>query len=171
MGVIDIIVIALAGVFLFIGLLKGFVHQLFSLGAWIISIVAAFMLTGPASNILSDFEIEIPTGDTAITFIAIFLITFIITKLIGKMLSKSMEKGALGFIDRLLGAVWGLAQALIIVSLLLLLAQWIITIPFIGTPVNEFITNDLQLGAEGFSIGRYLYEDNLILKILAYFNI
>lgn len=166
MGIIDTAIIILLGVLVFLGLAKGFVKQVFSMGAWILALAVPLLFGKTITNIFSDQIPDTALGKSSLVFIALFLVTFILMKIIGHMFSKSVKKGALGWVDRLLGVVWGLAKGLVIISVVLLLAKALTTLPFIGEDVLTFLTNDMKLGSTQFMPGRYLYENNLLLKFI-----
>ncbi|MDD4212299.1 MAG: CvpA family protein [Bacilli bacterium] len=169
MGIIDIVIIALAGLLAVIGMFRGFVKELFSLGGWIISIGVAFFLSNPVAPIVVSMTgLEAGFTANALTFVGLFLVSFIIIKIISHSLSKSIQKGALGFVDRLFGIVWGLGKALIIIGLLFLAADYLKTLPFVGTTITNFMTSDLKLETETMGIGRYLYENNYAKMLINY---
>ncbi len=161
MGIIDIVIISLAAFLGVIGLLRGFVKEIFSLGAWIISLAIAFFsfkLAIPLVISLSSMSEGITTS--ALAFVGIFIISFLVIKIIIRSLSKGVKKSAFGLFDRLLGLAWGAGKALLIISLLFLAIDFIKTLPLIGDTINNFITSDLKLATSEMGIGRYLYEHN-----------
>lgn len=167
MGIIDLIIIALIALLGLFGFFRGFVKQLFSLGAWLISLLLAFFLTKPLMpQIALLFNITQSFSTSAITFIGIFVISFIIIKIIAHLLAKGIQKGALGFVDRLLGLTWGAAKALLIVSLLFLAADFLKTLPLVGPSISNFLDTDLKLTTEAIGIGRYLYENNFATLLI-----
>ncbi len=166
MGIIDTVIIILFGVLVVIGLFKGFVRQIFSFGALVLAIIVPLSFTGVATNFLGEYIPDVPVGKNVIVFVCLFLITFIIVKIIGHKLGKSVQKGALGWVDRLLGITWGALQGLIIVCLFFMFAKLLFALPFIGNTMETFIEGDLKINETGFMPGRYLYENNLLLKIL-----
>lgn len=166
MGIIDTAIIILLGVLVFLGLLKGFVRQIFSMGAWILALAIPIIFGKTITNIFSDQIPDTALGKSSLVFIGLFLLTFIIVKVLGHIFSKSVKKGALGWIDRFLGMVWGATKGLVIISVVLLLAKALTTLPLIGEEVLGFLSNDLKLGTEGFLPGKFLYENNLLVKFI-----
>jgi membrane protein required for colicin V production len=166
MGIINTIILILLGLLLFFGLYKGFIKQVFSIGAWFLAILVPFLFSKPVTSLIGESKDNSAFGTRSLVFVGLFILTFLIVKIIGHKIGNTIQKGALGWIDRFLGGLWGAAKGLIIVSLALLLIKGIVSIPFIGTPVLEFITSDLKLGSSEFGIGKYLYENNLLLKLI-----
>ncbi|MFA5543282.1 MAG: CvpA family protein [Bacilli bacterium] len=166
MGIIDTAIIILLGVLVFLGLLKGFVRQIFSMGAWILALAIPIIFGKTITNIFSDQIPDTALGKSSLVFIGLFLLTFIIVKVLGHIFSKSVKKGALGWVDRFLGMVWGATKGLVIISVVLLLAKALTTLPLIGEEVLGFLSNDLKLGTEGFLPGKFLYENNLLVKFI-----
>lgn len=169
MGIIDIVVIALAALLGVVGLFRGFVKELFSLGGWIAGIAVAFLFSNTVAPIVqSTFGLEAGFSTNAITFIGLFIITFIVVKIIAHSLSKSISKGAIGAFDRLLGLAWGVGKAVIVVCLLFLAASYIGTLPLVGATVTNFIETDLKLATTEVGLGRYLYEHNFAKMLIDY---
>ncbi|MFA6627206.1 MAG: CvpA family protein [Bacilli bacterium] len=167
MGIIDIVVIALCGFLAVIGLFRGFVKELFSLGGWIISLAVAFLFSNVVSPVVVEMTgVEAGFTANALTFVGLFLVAFIVIKIVSHSLSKAIQKGALGFIDRLFGVVWGLGKALIIVGLLFLAIDYLKTLPYIGESIQNFIITDLKLAGDTMSVGRYLYENNFASMLI-----
>ena len=166
MGTIDTAILIVFGVFLFLGIYKGFVKSVFSIAAWVIAFIVPFFLSKPATLLIAKFDSSGKFATGSIVFVGLFILTFIIVKIIGHNLSKSVKKGALGLVDRLLGGIWGAARALLIISLVLLLLKGIANLPLVGEGVLKFLTNDLKLNSNANSIGKYLYLNNLLPKFI-----
>lgn len=168
MGIIDTVIIILLSVLVVTGFAKGFIKQIFSIGAWALAIIVPITFTGVVNNLIGDKLPNVSIGTTSIIFVGLFIVTFIIIKIIGHSLGKSVQKGALGWVDRLLGLAWGLAKGLIIICVFFLVVKFLTTLPLIGNTVLEFISKDLELEKESFMVGRYLYNNNLLLKLLEF---
>lgn len=170
MGILDISVISIIVLFVFLGLTKGFIKQVTSIASWIIAFVVPLLFTNEVVKIVIEEEKQGEIYSSAIVFACLFIITFIIVRIIGKIVSKSMEKVGIGFFDSLLGAIWGLAKALIIISLIFLLFKWLVNAPFIGESLQNFLAKDIKLETDHFSIAKFLYENNLITLTLENFK-
>lgn len=170
MGIIDTVIIILLLLLFLLGLYKGFIKQAFSIIAWFLAVLVPFLFSSKITELFGDKLPETAIGTNSLVFVCLFVITFIIVKIIGHNLGKSVQKGALGWIDRFLGGIWGLAKGLLIVCVVLLLLKGLTTIPLLGEKVSDFLTIQLKLNSEGFLPGKYLYENNLLLKLIELIN-
>ncbi|HET8809742.1 MAG TPA: CvpA family protein [Flavobacteriaceae bacterium] len=120
MNVIDIIlgVILLFG--LIRGLMKGFFVELASLVALIAGVYGAIHF----SYILKGFLFDLVSWDEKYVQLVAFALTFIIIvvliSLLGKLLTKFSSLIALGFVNRLLGAVFGFLKMAFFLSIIIL---------------------------------------------------
>jgi membrane protein required for colicin V production len=108
---------AVAGVFavsLLLGAWRGLVRELISILGWVIAFLAANLLAGPLGPAMPQ-AIPSPELRVAAAFVAVFVVSLIVTSLAGLVLSKIVKAVGLGGLDRLLGAVFGAARALLIV--------------------------------------------------------
>lgn len=170
MAIVDIIIIGLLVLLLFIGISKGFIKQAFSLIAWAAAIIVPLFFYGPITKLVAGDVDPIPFSTTAIVFVGLFIVTFVFVKIIGSIFGKNIHKTALGFIDRLLGATWGIARALIIISLVFLVLDWLSGLPLAGETITTFISNNIT-ASSSMGIGKYLYENNLLLKLMELLNL
>lgn len=170
MGIIDTIIIILLVLLFLWGLYKGFIKQAFSLVAWFLAILVPFLFSSKITELFGDKIPETALGTNSLVFVCLFVLTFVIVKIVGHALGKSVQKGALGWVDRFLGGIWGLAKGLLIICVVLLLFKGLASLPIIGGKVDTFISAQLKLGTEGFLPGKYLYENNLLLKLIELIN-
>jgi membrane protein required for colicin V production len=101
--------------------LRGVVREIISLGGWIIAFLAANLFAGPLSAHLPQ---AIP-GETLriiAAFLAIFIFALICTALVGMLMSKLVNAVGLGPIDKVLGALFGIARGAILVMVAVLVA-------------------------------------------------
>ncbi|OBX24335.1 MULTISPECIES: CvpA family protein [Bizionia] len=119
MTVIDIILVAFLGLGLVRGFLKGFFVEIASLVALIAGIYGAIHFSFYAAELLMDYvdwdEKTINVAAFAITFIVIVLVI----ALAGKALTKLADFAALGILNKLLGALFGVVKMALILSVLL----------------------------------------------------
>lgn len=121
MTAFDFIVIGIVGVSTIAAFLRGFVRVAASLAAWVLGLLAALDFSSPLGAMLPDFG-ETPTARYVVAFVLILLVVLIAGALIGFVMSRLLRTIGLGFLDRFLGAVVGLARGLVIVVFLVLLA-------------------------------------------------
>lgn len=112
--------LALSGL---LAMLRGFVKELLSLAGWIIAALVTFMalpyVREPVRNIVKSQTIaDIGSG------IVIFLVVLVICGLITHALTRRLPTGTFGFVDGILGLVFGLARGALLVSLAYLLLNF-----------------------------------------------
>ncbi|MFV9483658.1 CvpA family protein [Christiangramia sp. ASW11-125] len=120
MNTVDIIL----GIFLLYGLVRGFFRgfltELASLVGLVAGIYGAIHFSYYAGEFLSqhvDWDIEIINlASLAITF----LIIIFVVPLVGKMLTKVADFAALGIVNKLLGAVFGLLKSAFVASVIIM---------------------------------------------------
>lgn len=96
------------------GVWRGLVREIMSLGGWVIAFLAANLFAAPFSALLPA-SIARAELRSLISFVAVFLITLVLASLVGILLSKIVRSVGLGNLDRLLGALFGLLRALLII--------------------------------------------------------
>jgi membrane protein required for colicin V production len=127
MNIIDIIAVALAVLFIIIGLYRGFVEE----AARLIGIVAAFF-TGLAlyrelAVHLTFLKLSGPVL-SVVSFFIIFLAALLIIILAGILLKKVIHLTVLGWVDRLCGGVLGFLKVFFCV--------WIVVIAITSLPLG-----------------------------------
>lgn len=121
MNIIDI----LLGALLLFGLVRGLMKGLFVEVASLLALIAGIYGAIYFSDFVAEFLIErVDWGEKAINLTA-FAITFVIIviaiSLAGKALTKLADFAALGFLNKLLGAVFGVLKIGLILSVVLLI--------------------------------------------------
>ena len=112
----DIAVLLLVGVGAITGFLRGFVHEMLALSAWIFSLFAIHYLHTPLSHALEPI-IGTSSGATVLAFALLLLVPYAAVKLIANWLGGKSRSSVLGPIDRVLGFGFGAVKGLIIVVL------------------------------------------------------
>jgi membrane protein required for colicin V production len=119
MTVFDYAVLAVLAASLLLGLWRGFVSEVLALAAWVAAFFAARAVAPGVAPIFARF-----THEAALQYVGAFALVFIGVLLvfaIGRTLvSKLLHAAGLGWADRLLGTVFGIARGLIIVLLAVL---------------------------------------------------
>lgn len=110
-------VLALSGL---LAMARGFVKELLSLAGWIIAAIVTFMalpyVREPVRNIVKSQTIaDIGSG------IVIFLVVLVICGIITHALTRRLPSGTFGFVDGVLGLIFGLARGALLVALAYLL--------------------------------------------------
>ncbi len=115
---IDIIYLLFLGLMMIRGYNKGFVVALFSFVAIILGVMGALKLSGTVSRLLFNDSAWAPF----VTYILVFVLIVWLVRLGARLIEKSFEAVALGFLNKLSGAVlYGLLVSFVLSSLLWLL--------------------------------------------------
>jgi len=118
--VIDFIFVALVLIFIIRCYLKGFISELFSMAAIVLGLLASLYFYKNGGEFLRNrFMPEMKTIPEILAFIALFLIVFLVIKLLEIMLKGIINEIKLGGADRFLGIIFGFAEGLAVVSLIL----------------------------------------------------
>ncbi|PTQ84594.1 CvpA family protein [Nitrosomonas ureae] len=127
MTAFDYVVLSIFFVSVILSIFRGFVRESLAIAGWVV----AFIVAGAYTSFFEQFlPVEI-AGETLrffITFVLTFLAVLLVTALITMLLATLIKGIGLGFIDRILGSIFGFLRALIIVMLLVLIAG-LTTIP------------------------------------------
>lgn len=158
----DFIVVGLAAILGILGLAKGLTKQVFSILALVGAVACVIFLGNPIIKMLGQDPSTMETSSKCIYYLIIFLVVFIVVRIIGHIISKGTEKSPLGLVNRVLGLVWGLAKAVIIVCVVLIAYQALTKIGFI----NDLLSRWINLDDKGWGITVWLYENNFITKII-----
>ncbi len=131
MSVLDIILLALLLLGLIGGFRKGFFVEVASLVALIAGVYGAIHFSNFSGDFLMD---KVDWNEKTVNIIA-FAITFIVIVLVialaGKALTKLADFAALGILNKLLGALFGLLKMAVILSVILIIFDsFNTTLPF-----------------------------------------
>jgi len=122
MSALDIFVILLLGGGAMIGFVRGLVHEVVSLLAWVVAIVMLRLFHEPISAGLVD-PVGSATGAAVLAFVLLFLPSFFFVKLLARSIGKRTRKSVLGPVDRVLGGGFGVLKGLLAATLFFLLAN------------------------------------------------
>jgi len=119
-SVLDFIFIALVLLFIIRCYLKGFISELLSMAAIVLGLLASLFFYKNGGEFLRErFWPEMKTIPEILAFIALFLIVFVVVKLLEVMLKGIINGIRLGGADRFLGIIFGFAEGLAVISLIL----------------------------------------------------
>jgi len=117
--------IVFAGVLVLLTLrcsLRGFVSEVFSLGALALGLLTAILFFRAVAVVVRDrFMPDVATVPEIVAFVLLFLLVFIVARLVETILRGIIDGFGLGWLDRLLGTFLGIAEGLAVVCLLLFL--------------------------------------------------
>jgi len=120
MNFLDIILICLLGVFALRGFFRGLVQEVISLSA----IILAIYLASTFNHLLIphlELHIENQITASALAYVVIFFGTLIVSWLIAKAIRAVLNITLLGWIDRITGAIFGVAEG-VLIGLIIIMA-------------------------------------------------
>jgi membrane protein required for colicin V production len=118
MNWIDLVIIIILGMSMVSGFINGLVREVASLAALILGIWGAIRFSGFTAAKLYDFFDMTGQYVGIIAFIITFGIIVVIIHFIGIIADKIVDAVALGFINRLLGMVFGLLKSILVLSII-----------------------------------------------------
>ncbi len=121
MTVFDYAVLAVVGLSILLSMMRGFLREILALAGWVAAFFVARFYTLELAPLLPE---SIPSESLRLlaAFVILFLATLLVSSLLAIALSEVFKKVGLGWLDRWLGALFGLARGILIVSVLVLLA-------------------------------------------------
>jgi len=167
MTALDIFVILLLGGGAIIGFIRGFVHEVLSLFAWIVAIAMLKLFHSQLSSGLIDV-VGTPAGAAVVAFALLFVPSFVLVKLIARSIGGRTRKSLLGPVDRVLGGGFGMIKGLLGATLFFLLAN-LATDMMYGPQADrpEWMTNSRTyplLNASGLAIVNWVEQRRLQAK-------
>jgi membrane protein required for colicin V production len=116
----DYIVLAILGLSVLIGVMRGLVREVLSILGWVAAFVVAQSYTTKLSPMLPN---AIPSESLRYlaAFVILFLATLLITSLLAIALSQVFKLTGLGWIDRIFGAIFGILRGMLILGVLVFL--------------------------------------------------
>ncbi|MDP3086661.1 MAG: CvpA family protein [Methylotenera sp.] len=121
MTIFDYIVLIIIGLSVILSVMRGMIREVLA----IVGLVAAFYVGVTYTNqLLPMMPIDIPNDALRIlaAFLVLFLATLLLATLLGIALSAIFKKAGLGWLNRFLGALFGVARGLLIVCVIVFLA-------------------------------------------------
>ncbi|HET7816612.1 MAG TPA: CvpA family protein [Sphingomicrobium sp.] len=122
MSALDIFVILALGGGAIIGFVRGLVHEVLSLLAWVVAIAMLRLFHAPIAESLAE-PVGGPTSAAVLAFVLLFLPSFLFIKLLARSLGKRSRRSVLGPVDRVLGGGFGMLKGLLAATLFFLFAN------------------------------------------------
>lgn len=101
------------------GISKGFVIGLATLIGLVLGILAAYHFSAYAQDLLKEYFTIREQTLKIIAYVLIFLLVMLIVYLIGKAIEKVVDMVAMGWLNKLLGGIIGLAKGVVLVCIIL----------------------------------------------------
>lgn len=117
----DYLVLTIIGLSIILSMMRGLFKEVLAIFGWV---AAFFVAKTYASEILPMMPANIPTESLRIlaSFLVLFMATLLLASLLAIALSTIVKKVGLGWLNRLLGAIFGLARGVLIVCIAVFLA-------------------------------------------------
>ncbi|GLR64939.1 CvpA family protein [Marinospirillum insulare] len=117
MNMIDIGILVIVFASVLLAFWKGFVQQAISLAGWVVALLAARLLGKELAPLFGSIVTD-PKIQLAVAYVVIVLVVILATKVVSSAFGTLVQKIGLGYLDRLLGILFGGLRGLIIVVLL-----------------------------------------------------
>jgi membrane protein required for colicin V production len=102
------------------GVWRGMIRTIFALLGWVAALLGTpFLLPIVAPVVAPMFNLE----STWVLAVPIFIVLFIVVRFIGGLIAAGLSKAGLGSVDRLFGALLGVARAAIVIAVVALVAK------------------------------------------------
>ncbi|MET0252204.1 MAG: CvpA family protein [Novosphingobium sp.] len=112
----DIAVLVIVGVAAITGFLRGFVHEVLALSAWVLALLAIYNFHGALTVFLGQY-LSAPAAAAVLAFALLLLVPYFTIKLLAGRMGGATRQSLIGPIDRLLGLGFGAIKGLIVVVL------------------------------------------------------
>jgi len=121
MTIVDIAVLAIIGISIALGVLRGLVREVLALVAWVAAFVLSNFLAPEAARLLpqgmGSEEVRL-----LVSYVVVFIIVLVALSVLAVLASKLVKVVGLGVSDRAVGGVFGLVRGVLVVMILVLLA-------------------------------------------------
>lgn len=102
---------------------KGLIIELATLAGLALGILAAYYFVDDLQGLIKQYFSFNETGTRIVAYIIIFLFVMLIMFIIGKLVEKSIDLVALGWLNKVLGAVVGIAKGIVLVCIVLFVIE------------------------------------------------
>lgn len=103
------------------GAWRGLVREVISIAAWVLAFLGANYFGSPLSEVMPD-SIHTPELRILIAFVAVFIVILAVCTLLGQFLRRLVKVAGLGELDHVLGGLFGMARALVILLAIAIVA-------------------------------------------------
>jgi membrane protein required for colicin V production len=123
---LDIILLAVMLISGLLAMIRGFMREILSIGAWGIAAIAALTFYSKLAPIVKSYVSLGDTATNAISAAVVFLVTLLIVAIITVRISDIILDSRVGALDRTLGFLFGLGRGLLVVVVAFLFFAWLV---------------------------------------------
>jgi len=117
----DYAILATIGISILVGMLRGFVKEVFSLLIWAAAFALAYQFGGDVASVMED-QVTLPSARAAMGFAGVFILVLLVGGLMAYLIGRLVDSTGLTGTDRLLGGAFGIARGLALVVACVLVA-------------------------------------------------
>ena len=121
MNVFDLALMAIVGLSMLYAFAHGLVRELIALSTWIAAFVVAIAYAGHVARLFAGLDVP-PAVREVLAFVLLLLVVMIVGALAVRLLSGVIRAIGMGFVDRMLGAAFGLARGGVVLVAFALIA-------------------------------------------------
>lgn len=121
--VLDVLLIIFFSISILIGIYRGLVKEVLSIGSWVLAGLVAFKFGEQAAVFIKPYIKQEPL-DLAIAYVGVFIIALILFSIVSHLVSQLFASSGMSGIDRSLGSIFGALRAAVIVAVLVLVGRF-----------------------------------------------
>ena len=145
MNAFDWTIVAVVAMSILFAFSRGVTRELIALVTWVLGFVAAVTLTPLLGGMLPEIGNN-PVLRYLVAFVAVFIGCLVLGALVAWPLAGVIHKAGLGFVDRFLGAIFGVARGVVLVVAFVLVAG-LTTLPRLNWWQNAALAPPLAVAA------------------------
>ncbi len=125
---VDIVLIVVIVISAILAFMRGFVHEILSIAAWIGAAVVTYFAF-PYGQPITRQYIELALLADIVTGLTIFVVALVIFTIVSNALSRNVKNSSLGAVDRSLGLLFGAFRGVVLICAAYLVMMWAIPKP------------------------------------------
>jgi membrane protein required for colicin V production len=121
MNWVDYIIIGIIALSALVGVARGLIREVLSLGTWIAALVIAWLFHQEVADLLST-QLTHPLVRKGVAFVGLVLLTLLAGSILAAVLTTLIDKVGLSGLDRVLGMAFGGARGVVLIAMAVYLA-------------------------------------------------